>query len=185
MTFGVLLMLGGGYLYLFNRAENREAAAASTRILPQILSQIESVKDAPSESTPEILQLHVDGDEYIGYLSIPSLELELPVMADWSYENLKRSPCRYAGTLWEGDLVIMAHNYAHHFGKLSTLSPGDSIFFTDATGLPSQFQVMATDILEPTAVEEVTENSYDLTLFTCTYGGKKRVAVFCDRAASP
>lgn len=183
-ALGILLMIGSGYLYLFTRAEDRMAANASAQILPQIKTQIAHAQTAPSEPETHSLSVTVEDSEYIGYLSIPALELELPVMTDWNYEKLKQSPCRYTGSLWEGDLVIMAHNYDHHFGKLSTLSPGDSIFFVDAQGITSQFQVGALDILVPTAVAEVTENEHDLTLFTCTYGGKNRVTVFCDRVIS-
>ena len=50
-------------------------------------------------------------------------------------------------------------------------------------GVTITYKVVAKDILDPTAVEEMTEGTYDLTLFTCTYGGQSRVTVFCDRIA--
>ena len=37
------------------------------------------------------------------------------------------------------------------------------------------------DILEATAIEEMTSGAYDLTLFTCTYGGTSRVTVYFDK----
>ena len=40
----------------------------------------------------------VEGYDYIGVLSIPVLDLELPVMDSWSYPQLKLSPCRYEGS---------------------------------------------------------------------------------------
>ena len=36
----------------------------------------------------------VEGYEYVGFISLPTLELELPVMANWSEAKLKLSPCR-------------------------------------------------------------------------------------------
>ena len=36
-------------------------------------------------------------------------------------------------------------------------------------------------ILGATAVEDMTAGEYDLTLYTCTYGGENRVALRCDR----
>ena len=39
----------------------------------------------------------------------------------------------------------------------------------------------AVDILDHTAVEDMISGEYDLTLFTCTYGGENRVTVRCDR----
>ena len=46
-----------------------------------------------------------------------------------------------------------------------------------------KYEVAAVDILAPTDVEDMTAGDYDLTLFTCTYGGKSRVTVRCQRAA--
>ena len=123
----------------------------------------------------------INGHEYIGFVSIPSLELELPVMSDWTYPQLQIAPCRYSGSLYSDDLVIMAHNYPKHFGKLFDLRFGDILLFTDMDGESVTYEVAALDILESGAIEEMTAGDFDLTLFTCTYGGQSRVTVRCDR----
>lgn len=51
----------------------------------------------------------------------------------------------------------------------------------DMDGVRSDYQVASVEVLAPTAVEEMTSGTYDLTLFTCTYGGRSRVAVRCQR----
>ena len=38
------------------------------------------------------------------------------------------------------------------------------------------------DTLAATAVEEMTDSGFDLTLFTCNYSGQARVTVRCNRA---
>ena len=106
---------------------------------------------------------------------------ELPVMAEWDDTRLKLAPCRYSGSTKTDDLVIAAHNYARHFGGLQTLQPGDAVWFTDMDGVVTAYEVAAVEVLQPTAVEEMTAGEYDLTLFTCTYGGRSRVTVRCDR----
>ena len=138
----------------------------------------EAIQSAEDYTMTEVT---IDGHSYIGYLTIPALNLELPIMADWDYDKLQIAPCRYSGTLKGGDLVLMAHNYEKHFGKLSKLSEGDSVIFTDMDGIVTQYEVIARDVLNPTAVEEMTAGDFDLTLFTCTYGGQSRVTVYCDR----
>jgi len=40
--------------------------------------------------------------------------------------------------------------------------------------------VAAREVLLPTAVEEMTAGEWDLTLFTCTLGGRSRVTVRCE-----
>lgn len=74
-------------------------------------------------------------------------------------------------------------NYASHFGGLSKLSEGDGVIFTDMDGITTAYEVVAQDVLHPYAVEEMTSGDFDLTLFTCTYGGKSRVTVYCDRVS--
>ena len=78
--------------------------------------------------------------------------------------------------------MIAAHNYASHFGGLSGLSGGEQVIFVDMDNVVSSYTVVAVEILPPTAVEEMTNGEYDLSLYTCTYGGRSRVTVRCDRA---
>lgn len=199
MIVGAALVFGALVLFCMNRREAQEAAASVEEVMPQLLDAIEDgsapdsgtddKEDALSEgeqSYPdpydtEMTQSMIDGYYYIGYLSIPKLGLELPVMASWSYPQLRIAPCRYAGSVKSNDLVIMAHNYASHFGGLSGLSLGDAVTFTNMDGIRTAYEVAALDVLGPAAVEEMTAGEYDMTLFTCTYGGKSRVTVRCMR----
>ena len=45
-------------------------------------------------------------------------------MESWSYPKLKVAPCRYRGSAYLDDLIIAAHNYDRHFGRINTLLPG-------------------------------------------------------------
>lgn len=106
---------------------------------------------------------------------------ELPVISSWDYPGLRVAPCRYTGSAYTDDLVIAAHNYASHFGRLRELSQGDSIRFTDTDGNVFDYVVSELEILEPYAVSQMTEGDWDLTLFTCTPGGQHRVTLRCNR----
>ena len=194
MILGAVLMLGALALFLYNQQETKQAeksAEAQLTVLEEQIAQAQVTEQPvidpsiPAELlTPEELEMtevEIAGNGYIGYLSIPRLGLTLPVMADWSYPQLRIAPCRYTGTVRGNDLVIMAHNYASHFGGLKNLSIGDMVSFVDADGIVYRYQVAALDVLDPTAVEEMTDSGFDLTLFTCTYGGASRVTVYCDR----
>lgn len=121
----------------------------------------------------------IDGHDYIGVLEIPSLELSLPVMSEWSNEKFKMAPCRYVGSVYSEDIVIAAHNYQRHFGKLKTLREGDEVCFTDVEGNVFIYAVSGFDTLGKKDVEEMTTGEWDMTLFTCTPGGAKRVTVRC------
>lgn len=124
----------------------------------------------------------IDGLDYVGELLLPTLELELPVLNEWSYPLLQISPCRYAGSAYLDNLVIAAHNYNKHFGQIKNLALGDAVQFKDMDGNVFTYQVDEITTLEPTAVEEMTSGEWDMTLFTCTLGGQSRVTVRCVKA---
>ncbi len=124
----------------------------------------------------------IEGYSYIGILEIPVLGLKLPIQDDWSYTQMKISPCRYTGSAYQNNMVICGHNYRTHFGRLKTLKAGDTVIFTDMDGNQFVYQVVETEILDATAVEEMVTEKWDLTLFTCTVGGVSRVTVRCTMA---
>lgn len=121
----------------------------------------------------------VNGHEYIGTLSIPSLGLKVPVQRNWSYENLSVSPCRYSGSAYADNLAIIAHTY--HFGKLSSLALDATVTFTDMENNVFRYVVREKNTISPNDANEIAHSDYDLTLVTCTLSGTKRVAVYCER----
>jgi len=204
IILGVALMLGAVFLYQSNRAEDQVAQEAVVDVMPQLVEQIrehtvqeETVPESEvipelelqipvellTEEDKKMTEVEISGNRYIGYLSIPDLGLDLPIMSTWSYPKLNIAPCRYTGSVRGEDLVLMAHNYNSHFGRISQLDLGDTVVFTDMDGNVVQYEVVGEDLLDPTAVEEMTSGDFDLTLFTCTYGGGSRVTVYCDRVS--
>lgn len=127
----------------------------------------------------------IDGYDYIGYLSIPSIGLALPVMQQWSYPGLKIAPGRYSGSLYTDDLVIAGHNYARHFSPLTHLTVGTEVLFVDMNDNTWHYAVSDTEVLQPTQIEEMAvktpDSNWDLTLFTCTTTGQARYALRCVR----
>ena len=181
IVLGVLCLAGAMGLFLYNRAEDEKAGTAAGAVLSELKVETAS-GDYVNPYDTAMTEVEIDGHLYIGYVRIPMLGLELPVMSEWSYPNLKISPCRYTGSAKTNDLVICAHNYARHFGNIKNLSEGDDVYFTDMDGVTTHYNVAQVNILQPTAVSEMTDSGYALTLFTCTYGGRTRVTVRCVEA---
>ena len=129
----------------------------------------------------EMPTVTIDGYAYIGYLSLPEIGLELPVQADWSMEKLEKSPARYAGSLEEGNLIVLGHNYKRHFTPLKKMSVGGRVVFTDVNG--NEHDYVVSQILTVAGYDAQTmlsgSDKWDLTLFTCTYGGESRLTLRC------
>lgn len=183
-------------LFFYNDHEDKNAGREAESLLTEVMAAIEtatphsSITSLPtaaegeSEVAPvemELPMIEIDGQNYIGYLTIPDLKLQLPVMADWDYDRLKKAPCRQFGAVDTDDLVIAAHNYKNHFGKLGTLTVGAALTFTDMDGVVHGYKVTKLQTLPEDAVDAVQNSGHDLVLYTCTLAGTTRVAVFCDR----
>lgn len=174
MLFGILLLLAGLLLFGYNRKIEYLAGKESNTVLKAVKEQMKQNRRTEEIENPV---LKWDNTSYFGILTIPKLDLELPVQSSWSYPKLQISPCIYSGSIQNGGLVILAHNYRQHFGQIDSLSEGDEVFLTDASGKKYEYLVEEVFSMKATDVEEMTNQEYDLTLFTCNYDGKARVTV--------
>lgn len=188
MVSGTVLLIAALSLFVYNYFDNKRAGEEAETVLTELREVIEEkTAEQPSgghkrrknEETPSVV---IDGKYYIGILSLPSLGLELSVIKDWSYSNLRSAPCIYSGSLETFDLVIAAHNYNTHFGRLKYIRGGDEVTFTDMDGNIVRLEVEFSETTAPTAIEYMTAGEYPLTLFTCNYSGQARIAVRCIRS---
>lgn len=189
-SLGVLFLCAALGFTIYNLSGDEYAEGASSQILRKLgFSEIcEFGGSQNREKVPEYVidpnmpmpEKEIDGYKYIGYVGIPELGVVLPVMSDWSYEQLTVSPCRYFGSAYLGNLIIAAHNYRSHFGRLKDLEPGDIVTFVDMKENVFSYRVTETEMLDPEDVEELKSGNWDLTLFTCTVGGQYRVTVRCE-----
>ena len=190
INVGLLLIAAALFLSAYNEVASREARDSAQQVIVQLCETLPTETAAGAEETeapsvPEYLLdadrempvQTINGQDYIGVLSIPSLELELPVISQWDYAALKVAPCRYSGSLYQNNLIICAHNFASHFGKLKNLRVGDIAIFTDMEENAVTFQMVERETLEPTDLEGMEAGDWDMTLYTCTVGGQSRVTV--------
>lgn len=167
-------------LLFYNSYQEQKAYKETENVLSALESETQN--STQDDSSNEIT-IDVNGYDYIGFIEIPKIEIKLPVLSEWDYERLKIAPCRQFGSISTDDIVIAAHNYKKHFGNLSSLSIGDEIILIDTSKNTHTYSVTRIEVLKPTDVEKVQNSGYDLVLYTCTYGGKTRVTLFCNKNA--
>lgn len=191
---GVILILAGlvlllGYVGLrYTHQRQDEMAGQSARILLQHLElsrvEIKKPEEIPEEDTP--IQSVMPEKAYLDYsmigtLRIPSLEMELPILSSWSYELLNVAPCRYYGSIPEGNMVLMGHNYKSHFTPLHGIEIGAQVEFENVNGMVYRYVVAQIEYLHKNQGEQLA-SEHPLILLTCTDGGQNRVVVRCDSA---
>ncbi len=186
---GALLLVGAVCLTFYNLYDQKRAEKASAETVSVIEeltpeTPVDSEFDKPFYEIAPDMEMPVathENVDYIGTLYVDSLGLKLPIISEWSYPSLKKAPCRYSGSAYKNDMVIAAHNYRSHFGKLQSLDIGAEIVFVDVEGNEFRYRVVTTEILQPTDIENMVSGEGDLTLFTCTLGGRTRFTVRCEK----
>ena len=201
ITIGLLLIAAALFLVSYNLYDELRAEQSARQAVTQLDAYLpaEAALEAPSDSAGDQEPLvsdertvipdyvlspnmempveTINGIDFIGVLRIPALELELPIISEWNYPNLKTAPCRYSGSAYLNNLIICGHNYTSHFGTLKNLWEGDIATFTDMDGNVFTYKMVERETLNPTDIEEMESGNWDLTLFTCTVGGQSRVTI--------
>ena len=185
VIIGVFLILISLTMTVYNKYEDLKAGKDANETLNIIKNEITSQKHVvdtlPTDEVREMKTININGDEFIGTITIPSINLELPVLSKFSNSNLKKAPCRYYGNLFTNDLIICAHAYETFFANLNKLKQNDLIIFTDVDGNNYVYEVLEIEVLKSTDVDKMINSDFDLTLYTCTYDNTGRVTVRCNR----
>lgn len=129
-----------------------------------------------------------DGTKYSteAVVSIPSIDIEYPVLTETSDELLEISVNKYWGPNPNevGNYCIVGHNYRNGkmFGRLSELKNGDVVTLKDFSGRTIKYQVYNRYVVKPTdtrCTSQLTNGRRELTLITCTNYGTERLVVKC------
>ena len=195
----IFVFLFSGW-YVYSEVQKNACEAVSQDILNDI-SMDNTISDKPlvvALDDTEVVENNaqvLDGkytDEYgntytyESILSIPSLGIEYPVLSETSEELLKISINKFWGGSPNsvGNYCIVGHNYkcGNMFGKLSQMKSGDTIKLTDLSGKTLEYKVYDRYVVDPENVactSQITNGLKEVTLITCTNGGKQRLIIKC------
>lgn len=136
-------------------------------------------------------------DEIFGVISIPKLELEMPIFLGASYQNMADGAAVLSQTSIpiggkNTNAVIAGHRGwggASYFRYITDLEVGDEVIITNLWETMT-YTVSGVRIIDPTSVDDILihEGKDMITLLTChpyASGGKQRYLVFCERSLSP
>ncbi len=188
VILGVCCVILAVILFWSNQRDEQVAQTESQKVVAELEESIlELQADAPTEeqsftteqeTVAEPPSLSVGDGVYLGVLTIPSLDLKLPVDNHWSYAKLLYTPCVYLGSLAQDNLIIAAHNYEAHFSKLHEMNMGEEVTILDGAGTLHTYVLIAQEIIDETDLTGLEAGEWDMTLFTCVYGDNtKRVVL--------
>ena len=132
-------------------------------------------------------------DEVFGVISIPKLELEMPIYLGATYRHMADGAAHLSQTSLpiggeNTNCVIAGHRGwggASYFRYITELEAGDEVIITNLWG-ELRYTVVETKIIDPNDVKEILiqQDRELLTLLTChpyASGGKYRYVVYCER----
>ena len=180
MLVGVVLILGAGGLLLYNNWQEKNSKEFVSKVIDEFERLVDPFKRETMQLPKQMQSVVIDGKEYIGSLDFPTLDQSFPILKNCNDELLKLAPCRYTGSYLKDNMIIAGHNYSSGFGLIKRLEIGDKVFFTDTLGNTLTYKVKDVQEIDGMDIKGMKEKGeWDLTLFTCTYGGQSRYAVRC------
>lgn len=183
-TIGVIMILFSSILFAYNTYIEKTAEKYSASAYEKLEEKRKNEKINKKENhQPDFIAApdmempveEVDGRYYIGTIKIIPLGISLPVQSELDDIKMKFTPCRFEGSVYSGDIILGAHSFRYHFGYLYKLETGDKVEFTDVDGNRFEYKVLYNEILYPDQVNELRSGEWDMTLFTCTIGGRQRI----------
>lgn len=205
ILLGISSLAGAGYIAMENYVQDRDAGITAESILDgmdQIVvstgqqrtagNVYEPVMAVDTEEIviPDMPTVEVDGYSCIGTLEVPDVEMRLPVIAEFSEEDMLSAPCHYSGSYYTDDLVIVGHSFKSHMRPIWQADIGADVYFTNADGEVYHYIISNIETLDPQEVSRMVENDqnsdrqnadWDLTIFTCTPDTSARYTVRCIR----
>ncbi len=175
MTTGMMCILLATGVLIYTQLQERAAASFSHEVVVAFGQEMTETEIRPDEATKMI---GIEHEKYMGILLLPGIEIELPVADGFSDDSLKQTPCVFSGGIETNDLIIAAHNYEAHFGKLDQVKLGEKVYLLDALGELHTYLAVDKEIIGGTELDKLYAGKWDMTLFTCFHmNNAKRLIV--------
>lgn len=170
----LVIVLANAILQGIARSQAKGMVTALQMILPE--STQVSPDALPESDAPAVT---INDMSVRGELLVPAVYVDVALLEEYNKKNLRKSPCILSGTVTGRDLVIAGGTYKSHFGKLNTLTKGDTVMFCDMDGNLYLYDVVAVDFADRENALEISDAGYDLSLYCVTGNGTARYAARC------
>ena len=158
--------------------------ATETEAEEVIESINEKFKNIDSDKVTTEIDEEINGYKVIGIIKIPKIDLEYPILETTTVETLNLSITKFWGKEINeiGNVTLAGHNNLSgvKFGKIKKLKAGDIIELTDIQNVTLKYEIFKTYVIDPNDISCILpeqEGTREITLITCTTGGKNRYIV--------
>ena len=175
-------------LSFFNKEEDSQEEPPEDALIVAITQDaLETLENNTLTQAATFTYTAPDGNQYemVGSIKIPKISIEYPILADYTDNLMKVSPCRYNSTIPNeiGNLCIIGHNYRRRnvfFSDLKELTIGDIIEIEDLSKRKIEYEIYDVYTVPPEDTSDTTifaNGKKEVTLITCTDDTKQRIII--------
>ena len=164
-----------------NRVKTKTNTEDGDLISINVQAENLTMSDSNSDSSTPMYK----GFPMAGTISIPKIDLNIPVLADASKKAIDVSVAVNGGPGLNkvGNTIIIGHNYrdGRFFANIKNLSNGDKIYITDNSGNKVEYNVYniyTTTPEDSDFMDRETEGRREITLDTCTDDTQSRLIIW-------
>ena len=174
---GVLMILASlGLLAGLKVGEAR--ARQNTTAVTECMTQLLALRISGVMGEGSMPALELNGRDYAALLEVPGLNMYLPVCDDWESRSEVANPCRYWGSVYEGNLILGGGRMAQ-LEFCAMLDLGDRIVITDLQGREFVYKVDSILRRDDVTFDKLREGEYPLTIFTSDGSSGRSIVVHC------
>lgn len=168
---------------------NSSEADGNNSSLQDILDNLGNDNSNSIYQQPGNKDTYYEGYKVIGTISIPSIDVEYPILEENTSATLKiaivavypQDPANAVNK--PGNLVLWGHNYKNgtFFSDIGKLTTGAKIYIKDTSGTKLEYQVYnsyETTDSDMTYATRETNGAREITLSTCSNESGKRIIVY-------
>ena len=172
-----------------NSNNNSSEKDGNNSSLQDILDNLGNDNSNSIYQQPGNKDTYYEGYKVIGTISIPSIDVEYPILEENTSATLKiaivavypQDPANAVNK--PGNLVLWGHNYKNgtFFSDIGKLTTGAKIYIKDTSGTKLEYQVYnsyETTDSDMTYATRETNGSREITLSTCSNESGKRIIVY-------
>ena len=179
LIIGALLILATIAYFAYNAIKASQIRKNNEVLLDKLNTLIPDPHPGVIEEGRDTMMpvLSVEGVDYIGIITIPAYEIEIPVASKWDEEKNKGILTKYYGSLSAHSLILGADNALGLFGFSGQITKDDNVFFTDTKGTVYTYSVDDVRRVKKITLDDI---SYDgLTIFIRSRSSSDYVVVYC------
>lgn len=183
IMIGALMVLSSIAFVIITASLEKTARESARSTADKMLSLMPEIKNAQTDDRVDasMASMNIGGTDFCAVIEVPRFGALLPVHNTWDKVIVRKYPCRFTGSVYDGTLVIGGADSRGQFDFIHSMTEGDAVLITDTEGLCYSYTVSAIELTDDASSETLTQKGADLVLFAQNTYGSGYTLVLCNK----